>query len=396
MSGINRIIVLCVTVWVVFHLATCRDDPKKVRAQRARDSGGEVKIGVAWPFEDHPDKFRQGAELAIEEVNAAGGIMGRKLFAEFKDDGNTQKSAEAVAAGFVSDLDIVAVIGHYRSEVALPLSITYDHAGVLFISPGATDPNLTHHRFPMVFGSMPNDDEFGRNIHHIREFEGYQNVQRLVVLNSDDIDGRSFATAVQYHLARGDSGLKVVGQYSFRANETNFRRMLSGLSGKGFDAIVLACDEPPAGLLMRQAREMGIMQPFIGGTSLDSLDLWKSAGRAADGTMVASIYSMRDERPAAVHFRDAFKKRFGKVADPWAAQGYDAVKMLAAAMNQSATTVPSVVADALRLNIIWEGATGTLNFDDQDGHMEGANIVVKIMYDGQWTYPHHHILEASQ
>lgn len=354
----------------------------------------DVVVGLVWPFASRHDYFQEGALMAVDEVNAAGGILGRKIVVRMEDDENDPVVAKSIAHKWAKQTDMVAVIGHFSSDVAVPLSIIYHYAGMLYISPAATDPKLTIHKFPMVFGSMPNDNVFGMNLINFRSQQGFEDIERIVILHSDDIDGRSAAVAAQEQIAKSRTNMAVVGRLSFRApdaqfrsDEMNFRTLLADLNQMEFDAVYLACKEPPAGQILRQARELGVDQPFIGSIGLDTLDLWKSAGRAADGTLIASVYNPNDTRAVVTAFQDNFRARYGREADPWAAQAYDAVHLMALAMNNCASTVPSVVASTLKLNTKMDGVTGSLDFNDEYGSMTGSNLVFKILYDGQWVYP---------
>jgi branched-chain amino acid transport system substrate-binding protein len=364
---------------------SCGRTASDKRAIRAADADGDVLIGIVWPFEKRKDLFKEGVELALEEINGSGGVLGRKMIVEYADDEDDPAVGTRIAHRFCDNLDMVSVVGHFTSEVAMPASIVYQHNGMVFISAGATDPFLTLHPFPFIFSSMPSDDQFATAVAGLKRRPEFAHVERVVILSASTTDGQSFATAVSYHIAHDSSGMRVVGHHSFSPAKTNFRPLLSQVQETPCDLIILSCDEPPAGAMIKQIREMGITVPILGGNGLDSIELWKSAGKAADGTYVVSVYTPFDTDPVAVRFRQRFAAKFGKAPDAWAAQAYDAVMVLAYAMNKAKTTIPYVVRDTLLFNTAMKGATGLQDFDEH-GSMTGTTVVLKRLSGSDFVF----------
>ncbi len=372
-------------------LAACGgNDAAYDRAVRAYFSKGDVVVGVAWSFAASPShRFLEGVQLALDEVNAKGGVMGRPMVIRVEDEGVTAEEGRRVARRFAADPDLVAVIGHRSSEVALPASIIYEQSGITFLSTGATDPYLTLHGFKNVFRLLPSDEDYSRAIAGLRLYRGYKPIRRAVIIHTDDVDGNSFATTIQYQLSRESQAMDIVSVQHFNPEETNFRTLLSKLSDVTYDVILLQSPATAAALLMRQAREMGITAPFIGKSALDTLDLWNEAGVASNGTMIATNYSPREIRPAALDFHEKFIARYGEVPDVRAARGYDAVMTLAGAMNRCRSTVPVTVQDTLRVNYSAEGVTGPIDFDE-NGDLVDEHVFFKVLRDGKFIYPEIH------
>lgn len=368
-------------------LVQCGRNPAEERALRAYErKEGEIRIGVVWPFASRNDGFRDGVRLAIEHVNASGGVQGRPLAPVYEDDGDRAERALAIARRLGEDPDVVAVIGHFSAEVSLPASLLYHQAGILYLSTGTTEPDLTMHKFPMVLSLMPSDHGFGAAVARLPSEPGFDTIRRIVILNSDDKDGRSFATGISYAISNSGVPLQILGQFSFRGTEASFVSLLARIAEIPADAVVVSCPEPPAGRLITQARDMGISARFIGSPKLDTLRLWDSAGEHAEGTMVMSVYTPYARDTAAREFRDAFLRRYGADPDAWAAVGYDAVRAMASAMASSNSTVPALVADMMRSNMALPGATGILSFDDY-GLRESCPIQYKVLREGTFLYP---------
>lgn len=149
-------------------------------------------------------------------------------------------------------------------------------------------------------------------------------------------------------------------------------------SGNAPDAICIAGETPKAAIIISQARELGIKVPFLGGDGLASSELWKIGGPAAEGTYVISYFHPSDQRPEVVRFKADFQKRYGRDPDVWAAQSYDALKVLAHAIAQAGSTDPAKIADALHQVKDWPGVTGPHTFDEK-GDVVGKKAVITVV-----------------
>jgi branched-chain amino acid transport system substrate-binding protein len=361
---------------------------RAARAWYASQTRADIVIGAVWPLAQYPDHhFLKGIELAVEEINAAGGIQGRLLRVQVEDDGDNEIEGRMASRRLAADPDLVAVIGHQRSRVALPASVVYEEQGIVYLATGATDPYLTLHNFNNVFRLLPSDDDYCRAMARLRLFRGFKPINRAVIMHTDDVDGNSFATAIQYQLMHdSEATMRIVGVEPFNAEETNFRIHLSRIAPLSFDVIFLQSPVMPAAHLIRQAREMGISAPFIGKGALHTPDLWKLAGRAAAGTMIATNYSPKSPSRVSVEFHEKFQRRYDHPPDGRAARAYDAVRALARAIERCGSTVPSAVQDTLRVNFELDGVTGPISFTE-NGDLENQRIFFMTLRDGKFVYP---------
>src|SRR5690606_24523605 len=119
-------------------------------------------------------RFNWGINMAVEEINAAGGVLGRPLLTIKQDDRSDVTQGRLIAQQFADNLDLVAVIGHSDSFVSLPASATYQFAGLLMLSPGSTNPALTMQGFDLVFRNVPTDDDIGRQLATYALTAGYR------------------------------------------------------------------------------------------------------------------------------------------------------------------------------------------------------------------------------
>ena len=157
-------------------LVTCRTSgsPAAERVARAVRGEGDIVIGVAWPWAARREvRYGEGLDMAVAEINAAGGVGGRRIVLEREDDHESVDEGELVAQRLANDPNVVAVIGHLQSYVSVPASAIYDLSGILMIAPTATDPELTAHGYSRVFRATFTDAEVGRQMAEYAARQGY-------------------------------------------------------------------------------------------------------------------------------------------------------------------------------------------------------------------------------
>lgn len=355
------------------------------RAEQARLAEGDIVIGAAWPWSSRNDGlYWEGMQMAVDEINADGGVLGRSLRIRKEDDRESVNEGRLSAQRFADDLEVVAVIGHLNSHVSIPAASIYENAGLLMLNPASTSPELTQKGFTRVFRSVNSDVRVSQEMVDFAETRGYKQVLICYVRNEY---GMGLANA--FDRQAGEAGIQVIDRQSYdplAANRTySFQRILDAWKDLDFDAIFLAGMPPQAGYFVAQARASGIGVPIFGGDALDSMEFVESAGEAAEGVVVASIFHPDNPRTEVQHFNDAFAERYGTRPDSWAARGYEAVRLLAHAMTQAGSTVPDEVAVALRRLDGWAGITGTFAFDDK-GDVIGKAMVKAVVHDGGFAF----------
>ena len=356
------------------------ENPIQDRAKKARKAGGDIIIGAAAPW-DACQQLWQGIEMAVDEINAGGGILGRKIQVIQADDKASVSEGQIVAQEFAENMDMVAVIGHYNSYVSNRLSILYEYYGLLMMTPLSTSPKLTSQGFKRIFRSVPDDEMFGTELALFCQRQGYR--QMAIYQRKDDY-GEGLANAFEKQCT--DSGIAIADRlaYDFFSGERHFEEDLAyWLDNFSFDAIFLAGIVPEAAVFIEKARKMGITVPIIGGDGLDSPQLIEIAGQAAEGTFVGSVFHPDDPRGEVQAFVRTYRNRYGAEPDVQAAQGYDAIKVLAQAMTNAESTVPDKMADALRATKNFTGVTGLYSFDEK-GNLTGRTISVKIVRNGRF------------
>lgn len=377
-----------ITLLATMVLVTSCGSPKTPGERRSahhQKSKGDIVIGFTGPWEmggaeDSAADAVKGLDLALDEINAAGGIGGRRLSIIRLSDGGSLEKAYKVAPRFADNMDICAVIGHESSYISIPLSIIYEYYGILMITPFSTNPNLTDKGFRLVFRCVPNDNHIGDRLALLSSQKGFK---RVLIYHADDMYGRGIANAFESGCQK--YGIEVPDRQSFAHN--SLLEMHADLAfwrdNFDFDAIFIGAYISEATAIIKIAADLKLQAALLGPEQLDSQDLLKMAGDSAEGFYVASLYNPAHESDVSKHFFDAFSKRYGYIPDPNAAQSYETLKVLAHAIGQAESTDPFRIADAMR-EIRWDGMTGSVSFDER-GEREDAHIIVKQVKEGKFV-----------
>ncbi len=361
------------------------DDVIAERERRARAPGESVTIAAAWPWSVRYDGlYWEGLQLAVEEINAAGGVLGRTILVRKEDDRESVDEGRLVAQRLSDDPDVVAVIGHLNSHVSIPASAIYERSGLLMITPGSTSPELTRRGHRLVFRSVNSDDDIARNMAELASWAGYH---RLAIGYVRNAYGLGLANAFEEFAQ--SNGLEIIDRQSYdpasSSNPSAYQRLVDQWDDLEFDALFLAGMAPQAGYLVKQIRNAGLTMPILGGDALDTPELIRSAGSAAHGMVVASIFHPDDPRSEVQRFVRSFQSAYGRPPDSWAARGYEAMRLLAEAMESAGSTVPGDVARRLHSSDPSFSLSGPVSFNSY-GDVVGRNIVTVVVRNRRFAF----------
>jgi branched-chain amino acid transport system substrate-binding protein len=336
-----------------------------------------------YPGEVFGEMYRKGVEMAKEEINAKGGVQGRKIRIVSRNDDRSLGKSMLIAEEFAYDIDMVATIGHADSALSVSVAILYEFYGMLMMSPLSIAPQLTGKGMQLVFRNIPSADSFGKQL---AEFSLKRKYQRVMIYYVNDTYGQAMANA--YEKWAGVLGITVVDRaaYDMNSNNRNYRNVLKNWKEfYEFDAIFIVGIAPQAAEIVSMVRQVGIEVPIMGSDGLDSPEFLKVAGEAAEGTVVATPFSPLDPHPTCQEFVKAFKEKYQITPDGPAAQAYDALKVLAYAMEKAGSTVPAKVAKALHSTKDWQGVTGLTTFSEK-GDVVNKSIDLEFVCNGRFEY----------
>ncbi|HLM66867.1 MAG TPA: ABC transporter substrate-binding protein [Longimicrobium sp.] len=349
-------------------------------------STGDIVVGAAWSWELRGEQihYGKGMDLAVEELNAAGGVMGRPVKLLRMDDQESVDHGRIIAQELGRNPDVVAVIGHLHSYVTVAAAPIYDLSGLLLVSPTSTSPELTRQGYNRVFRTVFNDTEVGKQMAQYAVDKGHR---RMVIYYARNEYGRELANAFEEHAA--SRGAQVVSRESYdpnlSANPVAAEQTVSTWKSWEFDAVFIAGQDEQSALLVAELRRQGIDVPVLGSDALATPVFIQKGGAAVEGTVIATAFHPDAPDAEARRFTEAFEKRYGGKPDVGAALGYDAVRVLAQAMREAQTTEPDKVAAAMHRLTGFRGVTGAFSFDEA-GNLVGMPIRRVVVRDGRFQY----------
>jgi len=341
--------------------------------------GDTIKIGVAGPMTGDQAKMGNdevnGATIAVEEWNAKGGVLGKKIELVNGDDRRDPKEAVSVANKLVNE-GVVGVIGHFNSSCTIPASTIYNEAKVIQITPASTNPAYTKQGFKGAFRICGTDDQQGR---YAADYAvNVLKKSRIAVLHDKTTYGQGLADEFKKGL---EGRAEVVAYEGITQGDKDFTAVLTSVKGQNPEVIFFGGIYPEAGLLMQQMRKLGMDAQLISGDGTIDPEYIKIAGNAAEGTLCTYSPSV-DKLPSAKNFLDTYIPRFGEPG-PYSIYSYDAVGMLLTAIKETGSTDYDKLAARLH-EMKYEGAKGTSQFDEK-GDLTVAPYIMWVVKGGKFV-----------
>ena len=330
-----------------------------------------IKVGIAGPLTgpvaQYGDMEFTGGEMAVEQINAAGGIKGKKLEAIKYDDSCDPKQAVAVANKVVND-GVKFVIGHLCSDSTLPSSDIYEDEGVLMITPAATAPKITERGYKLVFRTTGLDSDQGPTAANY--ITSVIKPKTIAVIHDKKQYGEGIATAVYDTLKK--NGANVVAFEGITAGDKDFSALIAKLKEKNVDFVYYGGYHPELGLILRQSSEKGFKAKFMGPEGVGNKDISAIAGKASEG-MFVTMLKKYDQDPANAKLVEAFKAKKQDFSGPFVWTTYAAIQALSAGI-ENAGEEPEAVADYLRGHKV-DTVMGPLEWSDK-GDLKNFNFGV--------------------
>lgn len=354
------------------------------RAERAEKAEGDIEIGIV-RTSTLKNFFTEGVGMAVDEINQRGGLLGRQIKLVIRDDRGDISRGERIAIELANKKDVIAVIGHMKSDIAIPASVTYEKAGIVFMAYGANNPDLTRYTNKFTFRNIPTTYEFGKSIAEFIHSDEYKDkYKKMVVFYERDSEDQSLSEL--FKEKAGEFGVEFVATRSYFKDDRDFRSIIADLKkGYTFDSVFIAGGPPAAAYIVKQLHEMEVSYPIISGPGLDSTSLLTIAGRSANGTIVVTVFNPDFSEPETLGFVKRFDLRYGFLPDTWAAQGYDAISVLAHAIEKTGSTVPIAISTNLQFLEDWKGVAGSYSFVSR-GDIVDKKLFFKEVIDGKFAF----------
>lgn len=321
-----------------------------------------------------------GAKMAFDEINTAGGVLGKKLKILVEDDQSKPEEAATAVTKLINQNHVVAMLGEVSSSRSLAAAPVCQANSVPMVSPSSTNPRVTQigdYIFRVCF-----IDPFQGSV--MAKFAANTLKAKKVAILVDVRNDYSVGLQTFFRENFRQLGGEIAAEQSYSEGDSDFHAQLTQIKAVNPEAIYVPGYYTEVGTIARQARELGITVPLLGGDGWDSPKLFEIGGDALNGCYLSNHYSVDDPSPAVQKFVGAYKARYKQTPDALAALGYDAAKILADAMSRAGSSEGPKVRDALAVTKDFPGVTGKITINKDRNAVKPA-VVLKVE-NGKFVY----------
>ncbi len=346
---------------------------------RAQDTIKIAIVGpVTGPVAQYGDMQMMGANMAIEQINAKGGVNGKKLEAVPLDDVCEPKQAVAVANKVVNE-GITFVVGHLCSGSTQPASAIYNEEGIVMITPASTNPDITRQGYDQVFRTIGTDDQQGPVAGNY--IADKIKPKTLAILHDKQQYGQGIATEVRKTIE--NKGVNLALFEGISKGQTDFSALITKMKTAGVDFVYYGGYHPELGLILRQARAQGFDARFMGPEGVGNKDISAIAGPASEGLLV-TLPADFSQNPANAELVKAFKYKGQDSSGAFVMPSYAAVQLIAAAISKGGSADPKQVAAELH-HSTFDTPIGSVTFKENGDLKEFQFVIYTWHADGSKT-----------
>ena len=346
----------------------------------AAPASAQIKIGAAGPMTGSNASFvaqlKEGAEQAVADINAKGGVLGKQLVLSIGDDACDPKQSVSVANKFASE-GVVFVDGHFCSSSSIPASKVYTEEGILQITPASTNPKFTDEGSWNTFRDCGRDDQQGAvaGKYLAKEFAGH----KVAILHDNTAYGKGLADETKK--AMNKAGLKDTLYSAYVPGERDYSAIVSRLKEAGIDVAYIGGYQTETGLILKQAKQQGMKLTVMGGDALVTKEFWDITGPEGEGTLMTFPSDPRARPTAAAVVKEFADKKI----DPegYVLYAYAAIQEWAQAAEKAKTTDAKKVAEVLRAGT-WDTVLGKISYDKK-GDVMVSDYVFYIWHNGNYS-----------
>ncbi len=341
----------------------------------------QVKIGVAGPMTGSNAAFgtqlKTGADQAVADLNAKGGVLGKPVDEIVLDDACDPKQAVTVANQMVAD-GVVMVDGHFCSASSIPASKVYADNGVVQISPASTNPQYTDDGSPFTFRTCGRDDQQGKVAAEYidKHFKG----AKIAVLDDNSTYGKGIADQVRMNLKK--LGVPDAYDTSYTAGDKDYSALISRLKQAGITLVYIGGYYSDSGLIMRQGAAQGFTPQYFSEDAAATSALWQIAGPAAEGALLTFPPPAEKEPSAAKVVAELTAKKLDPTG--YVLYSYATIQVWAEAAKKIKSTKPALIAKELKAGGPWASVLGPVKFDAK-GDLVNAAYAIYKWHDGNYT-----------
>ncbi|HKB81068.1 MAG TPA: ABC transporter substrate-binding protein [Thermoanaerobaculia bacterium] len=347
-------------------------------------ASGDILIGeygsLTGPQATFGQSTHNGIMMAMDEINAAGGVRGRKIKILTEDDQSKQEDAANAVTKLISQNGVLAVLGEVASSNSLAAAPICQSNKVPMITPSSTNPDITK-KGDFIFRVCFTDNYQGENIaRYAAEQMHFKHAAILTDVKND------YSTGLTATISRVFTSLggQIVAQQSYANGDSDFRSQLTAIRAANPEVIFVPGYYTDVGQIAIQARDLGMKQPLMGGDGWESPKLIEIGGKALDGCMYTNHYFYADPAPIVRNFVERYKDRYGAIPDSMAALAYDAARVMADSIKRAKKLTGPSLRDAIAQTKDFPGVTGTITIGPERNAV-GKKLVIERIRNGQLT-----------
>ena len=346
--------------------------------------GGEILVGeygsMTGPQATFGQSTHNGIMMAVDEINAKGGINGRKIKVITEDDQSKQEEAANAVTKLISQNNVIAVLGEVASSASIAAAPICQANKVPMITPSSTNPEVTK-KGDYIFRICFTDDYQG---HSLGEYVGKTlGVKRAAILTDVKSD-YSQGLAHFFEERFTQDGGQIVARSSYANGDSDFKSQLTSVKAANPQILFVPGYYTDIGQIAIQSRDLGMNIPLVGGDGWESPRLIEIGGKSLEGSYYSNHYFYGDTKPVVHDFVQRYKDRYGATPDSLAALGYDAAHVLGEALGHSGGKGGSDLRDVIAATKGHVGVTGTINIGP-DRNAFGKELVIEEIKNGMLT-----------
>ncbi|HEY2797380.1 MAG TPA: ABC transporter substrate-binding protein [Thermoanaerobaculia bacterium] len=342
-----------------------------------RGSGKEILVGEYGSLTGGIATFgistKNASELAFDEINKKGGVLGKQIKLLVEDDQSKPEEAGTAVTKLINQDHVVAMLGHVASSHSLAAAPICQSNKVPMITPSSTNPRVTQvgdYIFRVCF-----TDTFTGEV--VAKFVADTLKAKKVAILVDVRSDYSVGLQTFFGEAFKRRGGEIVANQSYSQGDSDFRAQLTQIKATNPEAIYVPGYYTEVGTIVHQGRELGITVPFVGSDGWDSPKLWEIGGDALNGCYFSNHYSTDDPNPAVQKFVNDYKTKYGQTPDALAALAYDAARILADSFTRAGSTDGDKVRKAIGATKDFPGVTGSITINAERNAVKPA-VILKI------------------
>lgn len=342
----------------------------------------EIKVGAFLSLTGNTATFGQstdqGIRIALDEINSAGGVLGKPIKLVVEDTQSKPEQAKTAVLKLIKQDHVIALLGEIASSRTLAAAPEAQRSKVPLITPGSTNPAVTEkgdYIFRICF-----IDPFQGQV--MAKFAANDLKLTKAAILTDVKNDYSVGLAKNFTEVFTQLGGTIVAEESYAEGDADFKPQLTSIKSKSPDILVVPGYYTEVGIIANQSRELGMTMPLLGGDGWDSAQTIAIGGKAIEGSYFTNHYAADDPNPVVQEFIAKYTKLHGGVPDAMAALGYDAMRLLADAIKRAGSTESEKLRDAIAATVAFPAVTGAVTIDENRNAKKPVTVI-KIV-DGQF------------